>query len=203
MVMAVLAAIVRTRASEQAHAQDAERVREMAAGNESALAALYDRHARVVYSLALRISGEEAEAEDVVQEVFAQAWRQATAYDTRRGTVVAWLLVMTRARAIDRLRARKVRPDRSAVVHDVPLEQFAAPGEDPVTHLVAEEDAARVRRALQELPLLQRVAIELAFYEGLTQSEIAERLEQPLGTVKTRIRVGLLRLRDALGGTGV
>ena len=203
MMIAVIAAIVRTRASDPGHVLDAQHVREMAGGNESSLAAVYDRHSGIVYSLALRISGEEGEAEDVVQEVFTQAWRQAGAYDARRGTVVAWLLVMTRARAIDRLRAKKVRPDRSAVVHDVPLEQFAAPGEDPVNHLAAEEDAARVRRALQELPLLQRVAIELAFYEGLTQSEIAERLEQPLGTVKTRIRVGLLRLRDALGGAGV
>ena len=154
----------------------------------------------MVYSLALRIVGEEGEAEDVVQEVFAQAWRQAGRYDASRGSVVAWLLVMTRTRAIDRLRARQARPDRPAVNDELFLEQFAAPAQDPAAHIAAEEDAARVRRALTALPLLQRAAIELAFFEGLTQQEVADRLEQPLGTVKTRIRLGLLKLRDALTG---
>jgi RNA polymerase sigma-70 factor (ECF subfamily) len=198
--MALFAGDVRSRADELGHASDAQRIREMAAGNPSALAAVYDRHASVVYSLALRIVGEESEAEDVVQEVFAQAWRQAGRYDTSRGSVVAWLLIMTRTRGIDRLRARQSRPDRATVSDDLLLEQMAAPAQDPAMHIAAAEDAVRVRRALGELPLLQRAAIELAFFEGMTQQEIADRLEQPLGTVKTRIRLGLIKLREALTG---
>ncbi len=198
--MALFAETVQPRADELGHVSDLQRIREMAAGNASALAEVYDRHVSVVYSLALRIVGEEGEAEDVVQEVFAQAWRQAGRYDAGRGSVVAWLLIMTRTRAIDRLRARQSRPDRATVSDDVFLDRLVAPVQDPAVHMAAEQDAVRVRRALGELPLLQRVAIELAFFEGLTQQEVAERLEQPLGTVKTRIRLGLMKLREALTG---
>jgi len=175
-------------------------IKQVAGGDASALAAVYDLHAPTVYALALRILGEEGDAEDVVQEVFAQAWRQAGRYDAARGSVAAWLVIMTRTRAIDRLRSRQARPDRGPGVDDSALERYASPASDPVDEMALEQDALRVRRALGELPLLQRVAIELAFFEGLTQREIAERLEQPLGTVKTRIRLGLLKLRDALAG---
>jgi RNA polymerase sigma-70 factor (ECF subfamily) len=172
-----------------------------ASGDGAALGWLSDRHARAVYSLALRVLSDESDAEDVVQEVFAQAWRQASRYDASRGPVVAWLLTMTRTRAIDRIRARRARPDTGASAGDDRLPELALPLVDPVEVLDAAQDAARVRTALQDLPALQRLAIELAFFEGLTQSEVAERLEQPLGTVKTRIRLGLLKLRDALTGT--
>lgn len=171
-----------------------------AAGDAAALATLYDAHARPVYSLVLRIVGDEADAEDVLQDVFAQAWRQAARYDASRGTVAAWLLNMARTRAIDRLRSRRARPDAGATTTDETWRDLPAPAADPGDALAAAEDAARVRKALGELPLLQRLAIELAYFEGLTQSEIAQRLEQPLGTVKTRIRLGLLKLRDALSG---
>jgi RNA polymerase sigma-70 factor (ECF subfamily) len=183
------------------HAEDVTRVARAAAGDETALAALYDVHARVVYSLALRIVGDEADAEDVLQDVFDQAWRQAGRYDTQRGTVAAWLLNLARSRAIDRLRARRARPDTSATTSDDAWASLPARGVDPGEALAAARDAEKVRRALHELPVLQRLAIELAYFEGLTQSEIAERLEQPLGTVKTRIRSGLLKLREALSGT--
>ena len=179
------------------------RVAQAAAGDDAALAALYDAHARAVYSLALRVVGDESDAEDVVQEVFAQAWRQADRYDATRGTVAAWLLTMTRTRAIDRLRARRARPDSRVTTPDDACVDLPATTVDPGDVLAAAEDAARVRQALQDLPLLQRLAIELAYFEGLTQSEIAERLEQPLGTIKTRIRLGLLKLRDALSGETV
>jgi RNA polymerase sigma-70 factor, ECF subfamily len=169
-----------------------------AAGDGAGLAGLYDRHASAVYSIALRIVGDEADAEDVVQEVFAQVWRQASRYDETRGTVEAWLVMMARTRAIDRLRARRARPDSAATLADDSSTQPAAPIVDPGDALAAARDAKRIRDALRELPLLQRLAIELAYFEGLTQSQIADRLEEPLGTVKTRIRLGLLKLRDVL-----
>jgi RNA polymerase sigma-70 factor, ECF subfamily len=181
--------------------EDVARVNGAARGDGAALAALYDRHARGVYALALRVVANEADAEEVVQEVFNQAWRQAARYDPARGTVAAWLLTMARTRAIDRLRARQARPDRAGLESERTLDVLPAASPDPADALDSERDVARVRQALQRLPLLQRAAIELAYFEGLTQSQIAERLEQPLGTVKTRIRAGLLKLRDALAGT--
>ena len=163
------------------------------------MAELYDRHARSIYSLALRILGDATEAEDIVQEVFSQAWKQAARYSASRGAVAAWLMTLARSRAIDRLRAKRARPG------DVSDERVAGQLVDagpPADSLVlSSEQVARVRAALDELPLLQRAAIELAYYEGLTHAEIADRLEQPLGTVKTRIRLAMLKLRDVLAGT--
>ncbi len=176
---------------------DAAVLQRLAAGDPGALAELYDRHARGVYSLALRVLQDGSEAEDVVQEVFSQAWRQATRYDAARAAVGAWLLNLARSRAIDRLRARRARPE--APVDTEVMAAVAGPGVAADEHVISDERARLVRQALDALPVLQRVAVELAFYEGLTHVEIAERLEQPLGTVKTRIRMGLLRLRDALG----
>lgn len=185
--------------SSESQAEDQRALQRVAAGDGGGLGALYDRHGRAVYSLALRILGDEGDAEEVTQDVFAQAWRRAAQYDGTRGTVAAWLLVMARTRAIDRLRARRVRPEGR--VHDddgLTLQQLPATAPDVVSELLAVERGQHVRRALEGLPFLQRVAIELAYFEGLSQREIAERLEQPLGTVKTRMRLGLLKLRDAL-----
>jgi RNA polymerase sigma-70 factor, ECF subfamily len=196
-LFAALAALHRS----SGQSDDLTAVSRAAAGDGAALAALYDSHARPVYSLALRVVGDTGDAEDIVQEVFAQAWRQAGRYDPSRGTVAAWLLNITRTRAIDRLRARRARPDAAATAPESNELTLQAPFIDPGDTLAAERDAVQVRAALQQLPVLQRLAIELAYFEGLTQHEIAERLEQPLGTIKTRIRLGLLKLRDALSGT--
>jgi RNA polymerase sigma-70 factor, ECF subfamily len=179
---------------------DADRaaVDRMASGDSSALAALYDRHARAVYSLAIRILADAAEAEDVVQDVFAQAWQQAKRYDAARAPVAAWLMIMTRARALDRLRRRRSRITATEIDSSTPHPRDPDPNQE--AQVITAEQAERLRGALSHLPDGQRTAIELAYYEGLSQSDIAERLQEPLGTIKTRIRSGLLKLREALLG---
>ena len=175
-------------------AADLEAVRRMADGDGQALAMLYDRHSRVTYSLALRILGEPLEAEEVVQDVFSQAWRQAARFDRSRGAVVAWLLMMTRSRAIDRLRSRQPRRDAD----DPDLDGLPADVAPVSEQLIASQQVAHVREAMTALPMEQRTALELAYFEGLTQTEIAERTQTPLGTVKTRIRTALTSLRRSV-----
>lgn len=177
---------------------DHDALERMARGEHEAAAELYDRHGRLVYALALRILRDQGDAEDVVQEVFSQAWRQASRYQTSRGHVVAWLMNLTRSRAIDRLRSRRVRPE--PMVDDAMAREMPDLAQPVDEQLALSGQAAQIREAVEELSLLQRVAIELAFYEGLTHAEIADRLELPLGTVKTRIRQGLLKLKDRLAG---
>jgi RNA polymerase sigma-70 factor, ECF subfamily len=172
-----LSAALATLAAGGGPGEDAAILARAAAGDDRALAALYDAYGRAVYSMALRVLGDEADAEGVVQEVFAQAWRQAGRYDAARGTVAAWLLTMARTRAIDRLRARRARPDVSTATPEETWLALSAPSVDPGDALATARDAQRVREALQALPVLQRLAIELAYFEGLTQSEIAARLE--------------------------
>jgi RNA polymerase sigma-70 factor (ECF subfamily) len=179
-------------------AADRLAVDRIARGDHDGLAELYDRHGRLVFSLALRIVRDQGEAEDLVQEVFSQVWQQASRYSESRGNVIAWMLTLTRSRAIDRLRRRSARPYHSG---DGPAVTEIADTAPPVDEQLAWAGrAVQIRGALDALPLLQRMAIELAFYEGLTHAEVAERLELPLGTVKTRIRQGLLKLRDRLTG---
>jgi RNA polymerase sigma-70 factor (ECF subfamily) len=172
----------------------------MARGDHDALAELYDRYGRLLYSLALRILRDTGDAEDVVQDVFSQAWRQASRYESTRGNVVAWLMNLTRSRAIDRVRSRRARPQPAAGdVRAIDVPDMTEPVDE---QLEVSSRAALIRAAVDELSVLQRVAIELAFYQGLTHVDIAERLELPLGTVKTRIRQGLMKLKDRLAGAG-
>ena len=175
-------------------------VRRMAGHDPDALAELYDRYARLIYSLGLHILSDQAEAEDVVQDVFSQAWQQASRYEASRGTVAAWLLTMTRSRAIDRLRARRSRPD-SEPANENQLRDLIDPGEPHDLLVLTREQIRRLRDAMARLPVLQRLAVEMAYFEGLSQSEIATRLDEPLGTVKTRVRLALVKLREAMTGS--
>jgi RNA polymerase sigma-70 factor (ECF subfamily) len=165
-------------------------------GDQDALAALYHRHIRRLYSRAARIAPRDAE--EVVQDVFVRVWTLAASYDATRGSVAAWLLVMTRSRALDRVRALRARPDTDGAAAATALETVPG-GDDSVEHrLIGAEQAEGVRAALAALSAPQREAIELAFYGGLTHTELAAHLREPLGTVKTRVRAALMKLRDAL-----
>ena len=159
-------------------------------GDQSAMAALYDRYSSIVYSVALRVLQNTGAAEDVLQDIFMQLWRNPGAFDASRGRMAAWLAVVARHRAIDAL--RRCRPEND--IEDVVV---------AVEHdLASDADRSRtmdkVRGALQTMPAPQRSALEMAYFEGLTHSEIAEKTGEPLGTIKTRIRTGLLSLRRAL-----
>ena len=174
---------------------DIDVVQRLASGDRDAVAELYDRHAARVMGLAFRIVRNSSDAEDVVQEVFSQAWRTAPNYRPARGTVAGWLLMMARTRAIDRLRSRRTRRDAADGSDLDGLPADAAPVSE---QLIASQQAARVREAMMVLPVEQRTALELAYFEGLTQTEIAERTQTPLGTVKTRIRTALTSLRRSV-----
>ena len=161
-----------------------------------ALALLYDRHSARLYGLAQRILGDTGEAEEVLQEVFLHVWKAAATFDASRGPVLAWLLVATRSRSIDRLRSR--RPGRSAGVRSLEEAPETASREDIEADAAGREWEAKCRAAIAQLPEDQRSALELAYFEGLTHREIAERTATPLGTVKTRIRLGLMKLRERI-----
>jgi len=167
----------------------------VATGDHHALAELYDATSKVVFSLALRIVQERDIAEDVVIEVYTQVWGHAATYDPKRGTPLAWLLTLTRSRAIDILRSRQ------RTQKEDPIEQahhVSADLPNPEDQSETAERQGIVRRALATLNEEQRQLIELAYFSDLSHSEIAARLGQPLGTVKTRIRLGMLRLREQL-----
>lgn len=175
---------------------DSQVLQRIAAGESSALGELYDQHGSHAYSLALRIVGNTSDAEEIVQDVFLHVWRQAEKYDPARATVTGWILMLTRSRAIDRLRARKARPP----LETQDLDWGGEPAHNQEVAVITEEAATRVKAELAALPDAMRTAIELAYFDGLTHSEIAEQLREPLGTVKTRLRSALIRLRASLKG---
>ena len=169
------------------------------AGDAAALEALYDRHTPLLYSVALRIVRRAADAEDVIQETWLQAWRSASGYDPARGSVAGWLVTIARSRAIDRFRSLASRLQAETAVGPALRAGTPAAGsapDEPGASAVAGQLRARVGAALEALPGRQRESLELAYFGGLSQSEIAARLGAPLGTVKSWCRQGLLRLRE-------
>lgn len=175
----------------------AELIRKMASGDRDAFGRFYDRYASLVYPLIVRIVRERGDADDVLQEVFWEAWQAASAYDPSRGSPEAWIVMRARTRSIDRVRAVRRRSETFvAPVDEAVAAAPAGPGGDAADRAA---DRGLVTGALARLPEAQRELIELAYYGGLTQTEIAERLKQPLGTVKTRMRIGLERLREIVG----
>jgi RNA polymerase sigma-70 factor, ECF subfamily len=177
-------------------ASDLTLLERMRDGDEDALATLYDLWSDRVHALAMHLLRDARDAEDIVEETFWQAWRGAARYDASRGKVGAWLLTICRSRALDRLRVRKRRPEDLSL-DDAPT--AASPQPDAMDAMVTSETGRVVRAALAELPAEQRQALELTYFGGLSQSEIADRTGQPLGTVKTRVRLALVKLREKLG----
>jgi len=170
-------------------------IRNSARGDQSALGELYDATSRLVFGLVLRIVGDRASAEEVLLDVYTQAWRQAANYDEARGAPLAWLMTIARSRAIDRIRSSKHDQQKD------PLDAVAELSDrepSPEQATVDSERRRLVRAALDTLPAEQREVVELAYYSGLSHSEIASRLGQPLGTVKTRTRLAMIKLRDML-----
>lgn len=186
------------------HESDSLLFSSIAGGDPSALAALYDRYGRFVYSLCLRSLRDRAEAEDALQEIFLKVWSRAGQFDARRGSALSWLGTLARRHAIDRLRAAGSRPSLAPATSEEEGEsnaRDAAPDEaslGPESRTILDEDRAAVRRGLLALPPEQRLLLELAYFDGLSQSEIAEHVSAPLGTVKTRMRAGLKTLRESL-----
>jgi len=177
---------------------DATLIALVARRDEAALAALYDRYSRLVFSVALRVVGQRQLAEDITLEAFHSMWQAAASFRQDRGRFATWLMSVARHRAIDELRRLGVRPEGSSVEMDHELGNHPA-FSDSVEELVSlEQQRAAVRRALADLPEPQRHALELAYFGGLTQQEIAEKLATPLGTVKTRMRMGMQKLRRML-----
>ena len=168
---------------------DASLIASVRAGDQQAMTALYVRYSSVVYAVSLRVLGDTGRAEDVLQEVFLRLWRNPDAFDASRGNLGAWLAVIARNRAIDMLRKQRPEDDIGDVVVSVEPD------------LASETDRARaaerVRAILGAMPSAQRKALEMAYFEGLTHSEIATKTGEPLGTIKTRIRAGLISLRKA------
>jgi RNA polymerase sigma-70 factor (ECF subfamily) len=171
-------------------------MQELARRNQGALETLYDRYSRPVYSLALRITRQPAAAEEIVQDVFLQLWRTAGRFEAARGSLEPWLFTLARNRALDQLRMKAEKQRRREdALEEMPL---ASPPQNLEAGLDTQRQGEKVRGIMATLPEAQRQAIELAFFEGMTHSEIAAAMQQPLGTVKSWIRGGLLRLREAL-----
>lgn len=171
----------------------------VAQGDMAAFEELYDRHSGILYALLLRILGSAEDAQEALQETFVKAWASAGAFDAARGSEIAWLIAIARSRGIDKLRSRRVRAEReSDAGREISIRTGSVVSSTGADDVIASQERVAIRRALDELPPTQRLALELAYFEGLSQSEIAERTGEPLGTIKTRMQLGMKKLRDAL-----
>lgn len=180
---------------EPSQISDNELLHAVARGDESALAACYDRYRLILFGLILRILHDRQEAEDCLQEAFLQVWRRAGDFDEARGRAFTWLVTIARSRALDRLRSAGSRTRLAEEAAQAPRDEVG----DAALDALKSEQGTIVRKALAELPEEQRRTLFLAYFEGLTQTEIAAQLGDPLGTVKTRMRSGLIKLRELLG----
>jgi len=171
----------------------------VAQGDLVAFEELYDRYSSTLYALLLRILGNPEDAQEVLQEAFVKVWTNATSYDASRGSEVAFLISIARSRGIDRLRSRKIRSDReNDAGREISVVSSFVENKTGADDAIQSQERKAVRGALAELPEPQRVALELAYFEGLSQSEIAARLGEPLGTIKTRMQLGMKKLRERL-----
>lgn len=171
----------------------------VARGNVAAFEELYDRYASTIYALLLRILANADDAQEVLQETFVKAWTSAKMFDALRGSEVAWLISIARSRGIDRLRSRKIRNEREDEAgREVSVLSSFVDRTTGADLAIQSEERKAVRSALAALPEAQRVALELAYFEGMSQSEIAARLSEPLGTIKTRMQLGMKKLRESL-----
>jgi RNA polymerase sigma-70 factor (ECF subfamily) len=183
---------------ERAQENDVELIKAIAAQDEAALAQLYDNYRVILFGLLMRILNNREEAEDVLQEVFLQVWRKAADFDENRGRPFTWLVTLGRSRGIDRLRTLSARER----VAEAGAREASEEISDAATDAFRSEQRGLVNDALAQLPDEQKRPIMLAYFDGLTQSEIATRLGAPLGTIKTRMRTGLMKLREQLAGKG-
>jgi RNA polymerase sigma-70 factor (ECF subfamily) len=174
-----------------------ELVRGCARGDHAALSSLYDQTSSLVYGVALRVLSNPEDAEEVTIDVYSQVWRTAAQFEAARGSVMAWLVMLARSRAIDRTRSRATRMRVEAPIADTACFAAQDAGPDRVTE--AGQRRSRVRAAMDRLSADQRRVVELAFFSGLSHSELADHLGVPLGTVKTRIRASMVKLRESLG----
>jgi len=181
---------------EEAQIDDVALLKAIAGKEEKALSQLYDRYRVVLFGLLVRILNNREEAEDVLQELFLQVWHRAGDYDSNRGRPFTWLVTLARSRAIDRLRSVASRERVATESAREATEEVS----DAVADAVRSEQRGIVTSALSQLPEEQQRALVLAYFDGLTQSEIADSLGAPLGTVKTRMRAGMIKLREMLGG---
>lgn len=172
-------------------------MQQVAAGEEQAIASLYDRFGALVFKVARQVLPTKAEAEDAVQEVFVRLWQSADRYDPRRARLVTWVMLIARRHLIDRLRRRAARPTTATIDREW---AGVAGNEGPAEALESQDRNALVRRRIAELPKLQREVIEKAYFQGFTLREVSEQLNAPLGTVKSALSRGLARLRETAAG---
>lgn len=171
----------------------------VAGGDVTAFEALYDRYSSTLYALLLRILSNPEDAQEVLQESFVKVWTNAKMFDPVRGSEVAWLISIARSRGIDKLRSRKIRLDReNDAGREISIQSSFVDKSTGADQAILSQERTAVRSALSELPDAQRIALELAYFEGMSQTEIAAKLGEPLGTIKTRMQLGMKKLRERL-----